>query len=80
MQHIAARARWLVAGGNRCLTLTGMKTWNIFLVSALALALAGAESRADSAAAREIMRAVEDRDVEIVRYSNQLRFDSNHCL
>ncbi len=39
-----------------------MKTWNIFLVSALALALAGAESRADSAAAREIMRAVEDRD------------------
>jgi len=39
-----------------------MDKWSVLLVSALALALAGADSGTDSPTAREIMQAVDDRD------------------
>ena len=39
-----------------------MDKWNVLLVSALVLTLAGADTRMDSPSAREIMLAVDDRD------------------
>jgi hypothetical protein len=44
------------------LTLGSVKRPKIFVASALTLALLGADSRADSPAARQIMQAVDDRD------------------